>query len=112
MLPPAAATPPPPRAASLPVSPSRAVEPRSPAKSEADVEAARTLNAITVELQEGKISFADAHDRFTVLIDSLCGQLRWRGLLNRASCKVKLGNHRGALADIDEIVSEDMPGFD
>lgn len=85
----------------------------SPAKSMAEADAHRTLNVVAKDLQDGKLSHADAADNFTQMISALPpGKLRCSALLNRAHCLVGLGRYSAALADVDAIVNEETPGVD
>lgn len=79
----------------------------------AEAEAHRMLNAVTVELQEGKITHEESVERFSELIGTLpLGKVRCGALLNRAHCLVGLSRHSDALADIDAIIEERSPGVE
>lgn len=70
------------------------------------------LQEITSLLQTGKLSHAEARERFSNLIaaELPTARLRCSALLNRAHCLVSLGEHSAALEDIDQIIG--TPGVD
>eukprot|EP00747_Dinoflagellata_sp_TGD_P178533 gnl/TRDRNA2_/TRDRNA2_27589_c0_seq1.p1 gnl/TRDRNA2_/TRDRNA2_27589_c0~~gnl/TRDRNA2_/TRDRNA2_27589_c0_seq1.p1 ORF type:complete len:688 (+),score=115.77 gnl/TRDRNA2_/TRDRNA2_27589_c0_seq1:83-2146(+) len=78
-----------------------------------DMEASAILNRVTTDLQEGKLSNVEAEAEFSTLIEGLsAGKLRCSALLNRAHCRVGLGQYPAALADIEVIVHQQVPGLD